>query len=149
MEKNIFTKTLAVAALFFAVSAKAGDNYVKYSCNNIESSKLNVFHSFDDVQSKKAVVHLTVNGELKVYDAIYEPLPKAIFVTEGYEYQLLEGENKIGSLKVKTQQLVGRGGGNCGRAGCDFQPPSKLIPVFTTYAAIQIGDYEDSFDCHN
>lgn len=148
MKKNIFTKTLAVGALFFAISAQAEENYVtKYTCSNIDNSMLNVFHIMDDTSSKKAVVHLTVKGELKVYDAVYEELPKAIFVTKGYEYQLFQGENKVGTLKVKTQQNVGRGGGFCGRAGCDFPPPAT-IPVYSTYAAIQLGEYEDSFDCN-
>lgn len=153
MKKNILTKTLAVAttalavgSVFFAISAKAEENYVtKYTCSNIDNSTLNVFQS-DEASSKKAMVHLTVNGELKVYEAIYEQLPKPPFAMHAFEYQLFEKETKVGTVKVTTQKKFGRGGGFCGRAGCDFPPPAT-IPVFSTYASIQLGEYEDSFDC--
>ncbi len=146
MKKNIFTKTLAVVALFFAVSAQAEENYVsKYTCGNIDNSVLYIFQA-DDTTLKKAIVHLTVKGELKIYEATYELALKTPFTLESYEYQLFEKENKVGTVKVATQKKIGRAGGFCGRAGCDL-PTSPLIPIYSTYASIQLGDYEDSFDC--
>lgn len=149
MEKNNFTKTLAVAALFFAISAKAEENYVtKYTCTNIDGATLVVFHDLQTKESQKAIVHLqnSATGGLKVFSAVYELSKLGFSVVAGYDYKIYDGKNEVGSVKVKTQQKVGRGGGFCGRAGCDF--PSAVIPVFSTYASVQLGDYEDSFDCN-
>lgn len=149
MKKNIFTKTLAVGALFFAISAQAEENYVtKYSCTNFDGSTLTVFHDVQTKESKKAIVHLqnSTTGGLKVYATVYEPLKLGLGETEAYEYKIYEGQNEVGLIKVKTQQKVGRGGGFCGRAACDIGSP--LVPVYSTYASLKFGEYEDSFNCN-
>lgn len=150
MKKSLLTKTvalttatLAVGVLFFTVSAKAEENYVnKYSCSNDELHALDIDHEINEAGTKKALVHLNTNTRAgsKTYTAVYEK----VLNTE--TYKLFDGEVEVGLVKVTTQQKIGRGGGFCGRAGCDF--PSPIVPVYLTYAALKIGEYEDSFDCN-
>lgn len=157
MKKNIFTKTLAVAttafavgAVFFAIGAKAEENDVhyvqKYYCTNEGFHNLIVYHD-PNAAENKAFVYLQTNprGGQSVYSAVYEKTSSG-FTNEKYVYKLFKDKVEVGTLKVTTQEQVGRGGGFCGRAGCDL--PSPVIPVYSTYAALVIGEYEDSFDCN-
>lgn len=157
MKKNIFTKTLAVATtalavggVFFAISAKAEENYVhyvqEYYCTNESFYKLAIYHDPNAVDNK-AFVNLQTNprGGESVYSAVYEKTNGGIS-TKNYVYKLFKDNVEVGTLKVTTQQNFGRGGGFCGRAGCDF--PKPVVPVYTTYAALKLGEYEDSFVCN-
>jgi len=149
MKKNIFTKTLAVVALFFTVGAQAEDIYVnKYTCESEEYS-LQVSQTVNPKEDIKANIILTnkSTGEVKNFSALNPVHENNFPFGETFEYSLYDGTSFPGTLKVSKQQKMGRGGGLCGRAGCDINPPAT-IPVFSIYAALKLGEYEDSFVCN-
>lgn len=80
MKKNIFTKTLAVVALFFAVNAQAEDIYVnKYTCSSEEYS-LQVSQTVNPKEDIKAKIILTNNCVFSLRDSFLNQgvLPKML-----------------------------------------------------------------------
>ena len=149
MKKNIFTKALAVGALFFVISAQAEDIYVnKYTCLSEEYS-LQVSQTINQKEDIKAKIILTnkATGEVKNFSALNPVHEDNLPFSESYKYLLYDGVAFPGTLEISKQQHFGGGrGGFCGRAGCDF--PKPVVPVYSVYAALKLGEYEDSFVCN-